>query len=238
MKKPWTMIAKAGGRLEVQLYEEIGRDVWTGEGTTAKQFQEDLKAAGDVSSIHLRVNSPGGSVWDGISMYNILLSHPATVSAQVDGLAASIASVIIMAAEEISMAANSMLMIHNPYTVMGGDAHEMRKMAETLDKVKGSMITAYRRHTKKTKEAVGKMMDDETWLTAEEAVESAFAVEILDPGETAGLAANLASPILARCKHVPRDLAARLTARPASVSVPDEERDRLRLRADLLRRLP
>ena len=237
MKKPWTMLAKAGGRLEVQLYEEIGRDMWTGEGTTAKQFQEDLKAAGDVSSIHLRVNSPGGSVWDGISMYNILLSHPATVTVTVDGLAASIASVIIMAGSEISMAANSMLMIHNPYTVMGGDAHEMRKMAETLDKVKGSMITAYRRHTKKTKEAVGKIMDDETWLTAEEAVDAGFVEEILDPDETTDLAANLASPILARCRHVPAKLAALAGAKAENRST-SEERDRQRLRLELLQRLP
>src|SRR2546423_7076685 len=100
----------------------IGEDFWTGEGTTAKAFAEDLKAAGKVSKIHLRGNSPGGSVFDGIAIYNTLLSHGAVVTAQVDGLAASIASVIVMAASEISMGDNAMMMIHNPFTAISGDS--------------------------------------------------------------------------------------------------------------------
>jgi ATP-dependent Clp endopeptidase proteolytic subunit ClpP len=235
-KTPWVITAKAGGEIEILLYEMIGTDFWTGEGTTAKQFAEDLKAAGDVSKIRLRVNSPGGNVFDGIAIYNTLLSHKAAVTATVDGLAASIASVIIMAASEISMGSNGMLMIHNPWSSVQGDANDMRKMAETMDKVKVSMVTAYRRHTKMSVEDVGALMDSETWMTAEEAKDNGFAEEIIDLGETADLAANLASPVLARCKHMPRDLAARLTsARPASV--PDDERDRQRMRFELLRRL-
>jgi ATP-dependent protease ClpP protease subunit len=155
VKKPWIMAAKAGGELEILLYEQIGTDIWTGEGTTAKQFAEDLKAAGAISEIRLRVNSPGGSVFDGIAIYNTLLSHGAKITAQVDGLAASIASVISMAAEEISMGDNTMMMIHNPATVIGGDSNDMRKMADTMDKVKTSMITAYRRHSDLSTEEIG-----------------------------------------------------------------------------------
>jgi ATP-dependent protease ClpP protease subunit len=159
--KPWTITAKSSGEIEILLYETIGADFWS-EGTTAKSFAEDLKTAGSVSKIHLRLNSPGGNVFDGIAIYNTLLSHGATVTAQVDGIAGSIASVITMAASEISMGDNAMMMIHNPATMIAGDSNKMRKMAETMDKVKTSMIAAYRRHTTKSIEEVGTLMDAET----------------------------------------------------------------------------
>ena len=129
IQRPWKITAKAGGEIEILLYEMIGQDWWTGDGTTAKAFAEDLKGAGDVKKVHLRVNSPGGDVFDGIAIYNTLLSCGAIVTAQVDGLAASIASVIIMAASEISMGDNAMMMIHNPWTAVQGDSNDMRKMA-------------------------------------------------------------------------------------------------------------
>ena len=190
----------------------IGQDFWTGEGTTAKSFAEDLKAAGDgIRKIHLRVNSPGGSVFDGLAIYNTLLSHGAKITASVDGLSASIASVITMAASEISMGDNAMMMIHNPSTVIGGDSNDMRKMADTMDKVKTSMITAYRRHSPKSSAEISTLMDDETWMTAEETVENGFAEKVTKPeGDEADLAANFA-PILAKFRNVPQQIAARFT---------------------------
>ncbi len=206
MKKPWTMIVAKAGELEVLLYESIGQDWWTGEGTTAKQFADDLKAAGSISKIHLRVNSPGGSVFDGIAIYNTLLSHGATVTAAVDGLAASIASVIVMAASEISMGDNAMMMIHNPWSTVQGDANEMRKMAETMDKVKVSMVTAYRRHTKMSVDEVGALMDAETWLGASEAKEMGFAEIVTTPDQDEDeVAANFDLSIFRR---VPQQIAA------------------------------
>ena len=211
--KPWTITAKAKDEIEILLYEMIGMDFWTGEGTTAKSFAEDLKAAGDgIRKIHLRVNSPGGNVFDGLAIYNTLLSHGAKITAQVDGLSASIASVITMAASEISMGDNAMMMIHNPSTVVGGDAPEMRKMADTLDKVKTSMITSYRRHSKQSPEEIGALMDAETWMTAEETVENGFAEKVTTPeGDEADVAANFA-PILAKFRKVPAQIAARFAA--------------------------
>ena len=201
------MTAKAGGKLEILLYEMIGMDFWTGEGTTAKAFAEDLKAAGDaIREIHLRVNSPGGNVFDGIAIFNTLLSHGAKVTAQVDGLAASIASVIVMAASEISMGDNAMMMIHNPATMVGGDSNAMRKMADTMDKVKTSMITAYRRHTKLSVDEVDALMDEETWMTAQETVEKGFAETVTTPeGDAADVAANFD---LSKFRRVPRQIAA------------------------------
>jgi ATP-dependent Clp endopeptidase proteolytic subunit ClpP len=209
--KPWIFTAKAGGVLEILLYEVIGQDFWTGEGTTAKSFAEDLKAAGAVSKIHLRVNSPGGSVFDGLAIYNTLLSHGAKVTAQVDGLAASIASVIIMAASEISMGDNAMMMIHNPSTVIAGDSNDMRKMAETMDKVKTSMITAYRRHSTQSEAQIATLMDAETWMTAQETVDNGFAEKVITPeGDDADVAANFGQ-MFAKFRKVPQQIAARFS---------------------------
>jgi ATP-dependent Clp endopeptidase proteolytic subunit ClpP len=225
MKRPWTMTAKAGGELEILLYEMIGEDFWSGEGTTAAQFAKDLKAAGSVSRIHLKVNSPGGSVFDGLAIFNTLLSHGAKVTAQVDGLAASIASVITMAASEISMGSNAMMMIHNPSTLISGDSNDMRKMAETMDKVKTSMITAYRRHTTKSTEQIGALMDAETWMTAGETVDNGFAEKVITPkGNDADVASALASPIVARFFHPP----ARIAAIAARCCAPDDDERRRR----------
>jgi ATP-dependent Clp protease protease subunit len=229
MNTPWTMTAKAGGVLEILLYEMIGADFWTGEGTTAKAFAEDLKAAGSVSKIHLRVNSPGGNVFDGLAIYNTLLSHGATVTAQVDGLAASIASVIIMAASEISMGDNAMMMIHNPSTLISGDSNDMRKMAETMDKVKTSMITAYRRHTRKSSDQIGALMDAETWMTAGETVDNGFAEKVITPkGDDADVAAAVRAPIFARFHNIPPRIA-EIAARCAPGD-DSERRRRSRLR--------
>ncbi|MGA7220019.1 MAG: head maturation protease, ClpP-related [Candidatus Sulfotelmatobacter sp.] len=229
MKKPWTMTAKAGGELEILLYEVIGEDFWSGGGITAKQFAEDLKAVGTVSKIRLRVNSPGGNVFDGLAIFNTLLSHGATVTAQVDGLAASIASVIIMAASEISMGSNAMMMIHNPSTVIGGDSNDMRKMADTMDKVKTSMITAYRRHTGKSIEQIGALMDAETWWTAGETVDNGFAEKVITPeGDDAAVAAALRNPIVAKFFHPPARVA-QIAARYAPGD-DDERRRRSHLR--------
>jgi len=227
--KPWTMTAKAGGELEILLYEMIGQDFWTGEGTTAKSFAEDLKAAGGgIRKIHLRVNSPGGNVFDGLAIYNTLLSHGATVTAQVDGLAASIASVIIMAASEISMGDNAMMMIHNPSTLIAGDSNEMRKMADTMDKVKTSMITAYRRHTRKSSDQIGALMDAETWMTAGETVDNGFAEKVITPkGDDADVAAAVRAPIFARFHNIPPRIA-EIAARCAPGD--DDRRRRSRLR--------
>jgi ATP-dependent Clp protease, protease subunit len=235
--KPWTFKAQAGGELEILLYEEIGQDFWTGEGTTAKSFAEDLKAAGNVLRIHLRVNSPGGNVFDGLAIYNTLLSHGATITAQVDGLAASIASVILMSASRITMGASSLLMIHQPYSAISGNADEHRKMAETLDLVAGSMIKAYRRHSKKTKPEIEAMMTAETWLDADQAIDAGFADEVSEDDDDADVAARVD---LSKFRRVPQQIAARFAARastPRVESVSAEERQRLALRLKLLERL-
>lgn len=205
-KKPWSISAKAGDAIEILLYDQIGQDFWSGDGTTAKQFAEDLKAAGSVSQIHLRINSPGGDVFDGLVIYNTLLNHGAKITATVDGLAASIASVIAMAASELSMAENALMMIHNPYSLVMGDSSEMRKLADTMDKIKGSSISAYKRHAKSLSDAeIAQLMDEETWMSADEAISKGFA------DKTVAQPAIAASYDLSKFKHAPQQLIQKLT---------------------------
>lgn len=173
MPKSWYDIkAKGGGSAEVLIYEEIG-----GWGISAKEFARDLKDLGELRQIDLRINSPGGSVFEGNAIFNMLKQHPAHVTAYIDGLAASMASVIAMSADHIVMPENALLMIHNPWTVAIGNAEELRKNADLLDKIKQTLLSAYGRSAL-TDDEISEMMDAETWLTGEEAVEMGLADEL------------------------------------------------------------
>ncbi len=171
--KSWYDIKAAGsGTAEVFIYDEIG--YW---GITASDFARDLKALGDVSQINLHINSPGGNVFDGVAIYNLLKHHKASVTTHVDGLAASMASVIAMAGDRIVMPDNALMMIHNPWGGAVGDAAEMRKMADVLDKIKASLMTVYIARTGLSEADVTAIMDVETWYTGSEAVAAGFADE-------------------------------------------------------------
>jgi ATP-dependent Clp protease, protease subunit len=179
--KSWFDIQAKNGRAEIVIFDEIG----TG-GISAKAFNDQLKALGDVQSITLRINSPGGDVFDGTAIYNMLKRHPARVEVTVDGIAASIASVIAMAGDRIIMPENSMLMIHNPWGGVIGEADDMRDMAEALEKIKVSILSAYRR-SGKSDEKISALMDAETWLSAQEAVAAGFADEMIPAVKVAAL---------------------------------------------------
>jgi ATP-dependent Clp protease protease subunit len=177
MKKWYSIKAKAQDA-EIWIYEEIG-NFW-GEGVSAKSFAEDLKALGKVNNIFLHLNSPGGIVWDGIAIYNLLKQHQARVNVSIEGLAASIASVVAMAGDEITMAENAMMMIHNPWGLTIGNAGDHRAAADMLDKIGDSIILAYLDKQKKTmpdegmdpqKKKMAGLMDAETWMSAQEAMD-------------------------------------------------------------------
>lgn len=166
--------AGVAGVAEIEIYDPIGQD-WFGNGVTAKKFRDDLKALGNISEIVLRINSPGGEVFDGFAIYNALKEHAARIVVHIDGLAASIASVIAMAGDEIIMGEGAMMMIHDPWTIALGDADDMRKVAEMLDKVGEGLIDAYVTRTKQSRAVVDEWMKAETWFTADEAIEHGFA---------------------------------------------------------------
>lgn len=153
---------------EILLYDEIGQ--W---GVTAKAFAATLANAG-AGPITVRINSPGGEVFDGLAIYNALKAHPGGVTTQVDGLAASAASYIAMAGSTVSMAESSMMMIHDAWGVVVGNRNDMRQTAATLDKVDGQMAGIYSAKTGKPVAEIAGMMDAETWLTAAEAKDAGF----------------------------------------------------------------
>lgn len=173
---------KADAPTEISIHDEIGL-----YGISAKAFLADLKNV-TASEIHLSVHSPGGDVLDGWAMYNALQNHPAKVTAKVEGLAASMASVILMAADRVEMPENSFLMIHNPWTGVVGDAQDMRDTADTLEKIQNGIVSAYASRTKMPREDVEDLMAHSTYISAEEAVEWGFADEVTKSFKAAALA--------------------------------------------------
>jgi ATP-dependent Clp protease, protease subunit len=182
MTKLYEIKAKAKSA-EIWIYEDIGSG-WFG-GLSAKQFADDLKRLGALDEIILRLNSPGGDVFDGIAIYNTLKANPARVVVYIDGLAASIASVIAMAGDEIHIADNAMMMIHPAWGLAIGNSEEMRKTADMLDKVDASIVATYVKRTGMEEEKVKALMADETWMTAREALDYGFVDDITDALEIA-----------------------------------------------------
>jgi ATP-dependent protease ClpP protease subunit len=170
--------ALAGGdTTEILLYDEIG--LW---GIQAGDFVRELQMI-STPNILVRVNSPGGDVFDGLAIFNALrgmAAGGAKIQTHIDGLAASIASVIALAGDTRTAAENSFFMIHNPWSIVIGDAGDMRQMADTLDKVTGQLIALYAKASGGAPEEIAAMLDAETWLTAQEAEATGFIGAILD----------------------------------------------------------
>ena len=215
--KQWYKIENKGETAEIWIYEQIGEDFWSGDGITAKSFQKEL-AGVKASQIDLHINSPGGEVFDGLTIFNLLKQHPANVTTYIDGLAASIASVIALAGNKVVMAENALFMMHNPYGATVGNADEMRKMADTLDKVSGSISMAYIEKSGKDAEEIKSLMDSETWMSAYEALEYGFIDEISEQMDMAACAKFIPAMINAKFKHIPKNLT-------GERKPPDNERD-------------
>jgi len=160
----------------IDIFDEIGMF-----GIGFKDFDRQLRALGKIDAIHLRINSPGGSVIDGFAIYDVLLNHPAQIVVEIQGWAASMASIIAMAGDIIRMPSNAWMMIHNPWTVALGGAEDLERMANVLRAMKKHAVAAYRRHAKNlTDEDIGAYMDAETWMSGEDAVGLGFADYLTD----------------------------------------------------------
>lgn len=206
MNKNWYKItAQADQKAEILIYEQIGEDFF-GDGISAEGFATELKALGELDEITVRINSPGGNVFDGNAIFNILRAHKATIIVAIDGIAASIASVIAMAGDKIIMPENAMMMIHDPSGLTMGTAEDMRKAAAALDQVKLSLMAAYNTRVDMAHDELNQMMKDETWLTAVEAVDLGFADEVAEPVRFA------AKFDLSMFKHPPKNLTGSNTA--------------------------
>jgi ATP-dependent Clp endopeptidase proteolytic subunit ClpP len=219
--KGWYTIkaASSGNSADISIYEEIG-----GWGITAQQFSEDLKALGDITHINLHIHSPGGDVFDGIAIYNLLNKHPAKVTVHIDGLAASMASVIAMAGDRIVMPENALMMIHKPWGISGGNANDMRDYAELLDKVESVLIPAYARKTGKSAEVLGAMLESETWMDGRECVAQGFADELL-PAVSA--MACIESKRIEDFEYMPKDIKGMITTPKGSTTTAAPEQNRI-----------
>ncbi|MBP2653345.1 MAG: ATP-dependent Clp protease proteolytic subunit [Firmicutes bacterium] len=180
MKKFWEFKAQADNAGELLLYGEISDASWWGDEVTPKQFKKDLDGLGDMSALNIYINSGGGDVFAGQAIYSMLKRHSAKKNVYIDGLAASMASVIAMVGDNVYMPSNAMMMVHNPWTVAMGNATDFRAMADTLDKIRESSIAVYREKTGMEDEEIIALLDAETWMTAEDAVAMGFADEIED----------------------------------------------------------
>lgn len=174
-------------RGEIYLYGAIGAD-WFGDGVSAKMFADDLKKLGAVGTIDVRINSEGGDVFAGKAMYSLLKEHKAKVIVHIDGLAASAASFIAMAGDEIEIDEGAFVMIHDAYGGARGRAKDLRDYADLLDSVNASIVDTYVARTKNDAATIKKWMDEETWMSGKDAVARGFA-DRLSGGKTKARAA-------------------------------------------------
>lgn len=174
LPKTWYKITNlAADTAEVAIYDEIG--MW---GVTASDFMAELAGA-SVKNLTLRINSPGGDVFDGLAILNSIRSHPANVHVIVDGLAASAASFIAMAGDKVEMAPNSMMMIHEASGLCMGTAGDMRDLADLLDKTSANIASIYASRSGRGPEEHRKAMQAETWYSDQEAVDAGLADAVI-----------------------------------------------------------
>lgn len=177
IKKFWNWIKNEEGQRTLYFDGYIAQDSWLDDDITPKKFKVELmESDGDIS---VWINSPGGDVFAASQIYNMLKEYKGKVTVKIDGLAASAASVIAMAGDEISMSPVAMLMIHNPSTLIWGEETDMVKAKEMLSEVKESIINAYEVKTNLPRNKISEMMDNETWMSSNKAVELGFADTIL-----------------------------------------------------------
>lgn len=183
-KSDWyTIRAKGDNTAEVLIYGDIG-DSWSGESVTAQQFVKDLQAIQNQNLV-VRINSYGGSVSDGIAIYNAIKRHPLQKTVEIDGVAVSIASLIAMAGDTVRMADNALFMVHAPWGASVGNAADMRKYADVLEKFAETMATSYAAKTGRTVAMMRALLSDgaDHWYSAAEAKDGGFVDEILASAE-------------------------------------------------------
>jgi ATP-dependent Clp protease protease subunit len=173
----WTWVTNAAGERQLEIDGYIASEAWFDDDVTPKQFKEQLIAGN--GPITVRINSPGGDVFAASEIYDMLKAYAGAVTVHIPSLAASAASVIAMAGEKVLIGATGTLMIHNPWTLAMGDEKDLKAGANLLRETKENIINAYERKTKLSRSKLAAMMDAETWMGANKAVELGFADGIL-----------------------------------------------------------
>lgn len=171
--------AAANEPANIQIFDQIGEDWFSNSGVTAKSFAETLQAVGP-GPLNVEINSPGGNVWDGLAIYNMLRGRQAPVTTKVVGVAASIASIIALAGDTVEIADAALMMIHDPSGLAAGTSEDMRKMADALDQHAAILAGVYEKKTGKTASAIRAAMKAETWFTSAEAIDFGLADSITE----------------------------------------------------------
>lgn len=233
MKKFWNWVKDEDtGSRTLYLNGTIAEETWFEDDVTPKAFKDELNAgAGDIV---VWINSPGGDCVAASQIYTMLMDYKGNVTVKVDGIAASAASVVAMAGTTVLMAPTALMMIHNPLTVAIGDSAEMQKAIDMLSEVKESIINAYEIKSGQSRTKISHMMDAETWLNANKAVELGFADGILEDEKKKQLGDLEASFAFSR-RAVTNSLLTKLTPtqpNPQKNGVPIDQLDK---RLDLLK---
>lgn len=197
MNKKYFDLAKTGKIAQLNIYGDITSwpYEWLGE-VSAVSLSKQLEKLEDVDEIQVFINSYGGDVSEGLAIYNALKRHSAKVKTVVDGFACSIASVIFMAGDERIMNDSSLLMVHNAWASAVGNAGELRKAAEDLDTINRSIVTALLTHSKLDEKEVEKLMDKETWILPDKAVEYGFATAIEASADSENVSASAKKKVM------------------------------------------
>lgn len=183
----------------ITIYDVIGTDWWTGEGVTAKRISGALRSIGAGKDVTVNINSPGGDMFEGIAIYNLLAAHEGKVTVNVMGLAASAASIIAMAGDTINMGTGSFLMIHNCWAVVIGNQSDLREAADVFAGFDGALADIYHARTGVKKADIADIMEAETWLNAADAIKQGFADgTIADPAPAAQASTGADKALLAR----------------------------------------
>ncbi|MEH6721300.1 MAG: head maturation protease, ClpP-related [Aurantimonas endophytica] len=160
------------------MFDIVGEDFWSGGGVTAKKVTAQLRAIGD-RPVEVQINSPGGDMFEGIAIFNVLREHPQPITVKVMGMAASAASIIAMAGDTVEIGAASFLMIHNCWVMAIGNRHDMRETSEWLEPFDQAMVDLYAARTGQDAKIVAKWMDAETYMSGSQAIERGFADALL-----------------------------------------------------------
>ncbi len=171
----------ADGDTTISMFDVIGEDGWSGGGVTANRISAALRSIGN-KDITVRINSPGGDMFEGIAIYNLLRAHPAKVTVEVLGWAASAASIIAMAGDDIRMGFGSFMMVHNAWGLVIGNRHDMRDAATLFDQFDAAIADIYAARARMKRADIEQLMDAETFMSSEQAVEYGFA-DVVDDAQ-------------------------------------------------------
>lgn len=193
------LAAEADDPNTVTIFDVIGEDFWSGGGFTAKRMAGALRGIGK-NPVTVKVNSPGGDMFEGIAIYNLLREHPAKVTIEVMGWAASAASIIAMAGDEIRMGLGTFMMVHNAWGMVVGNRHDMRDASDLFEGFDQAIVDIYAARAKIDRKAIEKLMDAETFMGPTEAVEKGFADTIANDlkADDASASKNIDSRLMAR----------------------------------------